>query len=1068
MDGGGGGRRYGGGHYGGGGGGRHRYGGRRGGRGGRHRHHPYNNRSRGPRHGGGGGGRGNRFGSSNSYQDQQANMVRQIHSIVSRVGELKNIREEDATPELRAVESATARNVNDVTAVLCSQEKLNVLLRFQPQSAPMVQPDGQQQAQLLEVKPEDEFGKLVHLVVSCAGSLPLQTPCYAALTLSVHEQVKGGEWDGFAGRCVNYAMQQVSRDLDMILLQGTGVSQGTCRLKLMLRYLAILARMNVVKGSSETDGGPVDPSRMTVVGLLCVLVDAATAAAEQHNNINVVGILAVLVLSTLPYIKDYASAELVNEKIIQPLESIFESYKSTFTPGTGITSILLKEEQQEEDGDDDEEEDDDDDDDDEGSSGQICDSLQDLMRATNFIRNGEPTRFGLLTDSPWKGLTKQVAPIVDGEQSEPQAVTYVEEPLYLAFTRSCQALGLLLQGEGNLKLQCYSLEGVVFGRLPIFGSPPDPEDEDDEEDMDQEAKKNEQLHAFTKGYTRLDRFFVAEALRECIISHESHVGKTGTLRGSAKHVAEELLSICFVFSGGETAAIGMEYAILETLLGLLSQCTESGSLRHIYLSRVILELTRLQPSRLSPALALAMTNLFQDYLPALSPTARENMSRWFSFHLINTDYQWPSAYWSHWEPYVVSNKPGSRGSFVRSVLNLMTDNLSNPDLLVTECLPKDSALADHLFGISKTQAAVAPEDSPISSFEREVQRRLWDENEDPEILTAYLVGDDIASTVGGTMNSAVGDFNQIFWRTGVLTRAILDPARQEHERLKGSIDRARQPSDDMMDDDGANAKDASSVVGDCIARYYEALSAAITKDVQDMDDSTRGHKSQSELIVYAEAYLLGQVDSVASYSRGLMVNLVKTLFASRVVSGLGVIQWALGDTGVDMGSKKVVERWWAYASIAAKMCVTSALEKESNGGDAGMVIDVTGVQANHFAAAQARAIEVIKPLETMMQYAVSRVCSILTAETSEDQKKSLTPLQVDLVEGVKALTLSCHTMLQASFAQDGNADSRTLTRDDIHQIVENSALSGKKLASQFASKENIPAIELARMAFDCL
>ena len=39
--------------------------------------------------------------------------------------------------------------------------------------------------------------------------------------------------------------------------------------------------------------------------------------------------------------------------------------------------------------------------------------------------------------------------------------------------------------------------------------------------------------------------------------HETFVGQTGTLRGGPKHVAEELLSICFVFSSAETAgAIG--------------------------------------------------------------------------------------------------------------------------------------------------------------------------------------------------------------------------------------------------------------------------------------------------------------------------------------------------------------------------------------------------------------------------------------------------------------------------------------------------------------------------------
>ena len=34
-------------------------------------------------------------------------------------------------------------------------------------------------------------------------------------------------------------------------------------------------------------------------------------------------------------------------------------------------------------------------------------------------------------------------------------------------------------------------------------------------------------------------------------------------------------------------------------------------------------------------------------LPTLVPSVRCAFSEWFSFHLTNTDYQWP--YWKHWE-----------------------------------------------------------------------------------------------------------------------------------------------------------------------------------------------------------------------------------------------------------------------------------------------------------------------------------------------------------------------------------------------------------------------------------
>eukprot|EP00536_Pseudo-nitzschia_multiseries_P001970 jgi/Psemu1/182580/e_gw1.26.26.1 len=321
-----------------GGGGRHRHHRGRGrGRGRGSRHQPYNNHR--SRHGhnshGGGGGRGrgrpgNRFGANSfSQQDPQTAMLRHVSSFVSRVGEFKNIPETNQPApteglqelQLRPVEAATARNINDLVTVLCAEDKLDMLFRYQPMSAP--------------VKAEEKIGKLGHLVISCASSLPLQTPCYAALTLAVNEQIKGGQWEGFASRCVGYASHKFAADLDAVLGTGTNVAQAACRMKLSLRYLAILGKMGVVKGFEEGSDHGSDSNKLTVFGLLSMLVQAAGVSTERNLPATVAQVLVSLVLSTLPYVIDYVPQETIEELIILPIDSLLQSYKSTFCPGIG-------------------------------------------------------------------------------------------------------------------------------------------------------------------------------------------------------------------------------------------------------------------------------------------------------------------------------------------------------------------------------------------------------------------------------------------------------------------------------------------------------------------------------------------------------------------------------------------------------------------------------------------------------------------------------------------------------------------------------------------------------------
>mmetsp|Transcript_28186 Transcript_28186/g.59065 ORF Transcript_28186/g.59065 Transcript_28186/m.59065 type:complete len:551 (+) Transcript_28186:115-1767(+) len=347
-----------------GGGGRHRHHRGRGrGRGRGSRHQPYNNnRSRHNNYhgGGGGGGRGrgrpgNRFG-ANSFTQQDPNtaMIRQVFSFVSRVGEFKNIRESEPAAatadgqqglQLRPVEATSAGNINDLVTALCSEDKLDMLFKCQPASMP--------------VKAEEKVGKLGHLVVSCSASLPLQTPCYAALTLAVNEQIKGSQWEGFASRCVNYATHNFAVDLDTILGTGKNVAQAACRLKLLLRYLAILGRMGIVKGYEEGSDHGSDSNKLTVFGLLSMLVQTAKVSQERNLPATVAHLLSSLVLSTLPYVIEYVPQEVTEESILRPIDALLRTYKSTFTPGTGCTSILLKGEQDDgEEMDDDEEEED--------------------------------------------------------------------------------------------------------------------------------------------------------------------------------------------------------------------------------------------------------------------------------------------------------------------------------------------------------------------------------------------------------------------------------------------------------------------------------------------------------------------------------------------------------------------------------------------------------------------------------------------------------------------------------------------------------------------------------------
>lgn len=1093
--------------------------------------------------------------------------MKQLSVMVSRVGDYKaaadaaamsNNSEEDdnknnnSTTELRPVVTAIAKNISDLTKVVSKASNLPTFLKFIPPPPPPKDEPTTTGFVRPPSKPEDQAGPMAHLIISCAATLPLQTPCYAALTLSVHAYSHNSgitEYTGFASRCVTYAMQRLSQDMDtLFLVSASHVSEArpkiACRIKLMLRYLALLGKLQVIQGHETTDnsaGDNDDSGKWSLLGFLQTLVEAALAAAPtddafaaaNSNNAAASLVLVYFVLSTIPYLLSFIPADVIQEHLLDPLQTLLSTYASTFAPGIGMTAILLKEEQAEGGNDD---EDDDDEDDEEEISEVVCDSLQDLYRSVQLMmkqQQGENTnttttsRFALLTDAPWMGIPgpPPAAP-APTENSEMDTGVKTEEGIKAEDTAAADAAPMEEAGpltnpvapmrlpapEGGFKslallnisstsdnneesedtmgvaevakpqIQPFPLEVVVFGRLPIFGSPQAPKAEGDtatdEEDMDDEdAPANEQVAAYSKGYGILDRCLMADSIRDLLCCHESSVSGIGQEKGSAKSVAEQIWSIGQALSPpsnpdessasvSSSAACpgGLEYAILEAMLSLILQSSSNSTFRQIFLSRVLLELTRLQPTLVSPALALAMSNLVQDYLPALVPTARRNLSSWLSFHLANTDYQWPAAYWSHWQSFADTDEKRiqSRGVFVTTTLSFLKENVNNPGVLVKDCLPKEcQELVNQI--VAPLPAAVAADDT-LASVEKEVRRRIWDDDEHPESLQGHVTGDELSETLA-SVGLDSSSMQRVWCRSGIVLKGLLQPLEREHERLLAALTEAKEKKlhengdgedDSAMEEDDDLSADSLAVTLEILTRYGPVLAGAIAKDKENLQQSLQGSEGEHSMLSTCEPHLLDILQAKTVFSRAIFEGCLDCLIhQADIFNCMGVIRWALGDVpggdGQAQESAKVVERWYEFANDAIRVELVNAITTALAGGeDGGMVIDRTGegsMEAEPETAQDGNTIlAAMERVSPLLDYIVRRTCTLLVAQTDESQQGTkLTAVQVDLVEGVKTCLRSTHGLF-FSLMRKSNENEKGVPEHEIKECLAQSALTGSKLA----------------------
>ena len=680
------------------------------------------------------------------------------------------------------------------------------------------------------------------------------------------------------------------------------------------------------------------------------------------------------------------------------------------------------------------------------------------------------TRFALISDAPWdllSGKQEEYAPMEGDAEDEMMKRKEQNEKnnrllysgrnqggLVIIFPPGFRLLPFLfglhggkLGGSGYLNgdfsgvdagaavaLQCHSLDGIVFGRLNIFDAPPDDDDDDDDDDEDDDnhdgssnVEKNPQMDSFVKTFSLIDRYFLSESVRDCLICHRSNVSDTGLEKGTSKDVAEQIWAVSHLFlppkqndddnnndndemTGDGTnptinASKGIEYGIVETILSLIVQSPRgidsTSPLSHIYLSRVLLDLTKHQPSLVPQSLAVAVSVLFQDCIPALVPAARENLSTWLAFHLTNTDYQWPHGYWNHWTPYVVkgmalkngeSNKENgggtgfttrnrmrnSRGEFVTNAIHSMTTYVSSPETIVTECLPIHSPLTNFLFFPGGNSGNSNSSETPLfssalKSVENDLKERIWKNSDDPDTIREYMVGDEVSESVQSSMDedmeegsSSLYNPDKIWWRTGLVIRSLLHLASKESTRLERAIAKSRDVGSGMSDDGDSNPdtsnmmdleddgkEDVLTDVGDAILRYRPVILATVARDVQVHEENLdlRGEtkKDEGDMLIMGEMYILRQFETVLFYSRTVFNSFIEILVKHQIVSGMAVLRWALGDNMKDGDGSNLVFGWWNFASLAIRVYITNILSGngvESGGfgpdGDIGMIIDSGG------------------------------------------------------------------------------------------------------------------------------
>ena len=811
-------------------------------------------------------------------------------------------------------------------------------------------------------------GPLCTAVLHCALAVsPLSIPVYAGFGKALADATRSNDHPPVA-RLVTLSVQQFAADLDDLLLlhhcndndnhnhnnhnttsmPTTRTAVVTARATALRRLQALLqlwcwwaAAGVLVRDEADADPVPtaVQELPLSVGGVLRALATAASLLPPKAT-------LTRLLQATQPYAVALLGAAWWEEHVASVFLVVVENSTSAFAPGRGAQALLLPTEQA------DEEEEDEDDEDEEGEETPqaVCDSAQEWVQALEQDSSATSVVHQLWNEPPWKADTDEIA------------------PLKLAMYPTCQSLTLLLGGHWQAanpdpdqptlsSMESLVLpwddDGAVVGRLPIFGSPTTTADAQDEDDED-EGPVHPRLQSYRQNYSALDRVILAETMRDMLTSHQVLVTETGVAKGTLKAVAEQIWSLRHVHSSP-----GMEYLMVQVILALVCQVPPQGFLLGhtvVSLSRVLVELTKLEPSLFPNVIVQAVHILVEHYMPALTPLARNNLSQWFALHLIAFQYQWPAQYWQHWQTYMQKGWTNARGAFVKRTLELVLENTSTPGALLRE--------NPHWQGVW-APLEDSHQSEEASTLQTEVSNRIHKVSEDPSLLLQHLCSDEVAES-----HSSLGPW----WRTRVVARALAATLADEYTKLLTTVN----ATEGGMEDDGPDeSEDVLASALETIARYESLVEGVLQADA-----------SNGEGAVEGEVVLLSSVHSQTKFSPCCVEACFQALYEIKAVSSMGMVQWAIGSDPV--------LRWWEWTGMAMRWAMATAFSSSS---DNGAMDESTDDAPSSLEAQTLKILDVILPV---VKAVLTRVVAVLEQDAATNAaSKKPSSIQVDAIEGAK-------------------------------------------------------------------
>eukprot|EP00560_Eucampia_antarctica_P008290 CAMPEP_0197824908 /NCGR_PEP_ID=MMETSP1437-20131217/2096_1 /TAXON_ID=49252 ORGANISM="Eucampia antarctica, Strain CCMP1452" /NCGR_SAMPLE_ID=MMETSP1437 /ASSEMBLY_ACC=CAM_ASM_001096 /LENGTH=503 /DNA_ID=CAMNT_0043424713 /DNA_START=31 /DNA_END=1542 /DNA_ORIENTATION=- len=375
------------------------------------------------------------------------------------------------------------------------------------------------------------------------------------------------------------------------------------------------------------------------------------------------------------------------------------------------------------------------------------------------------------------------------------------------------------------------------------------------------------------------------------------------------------------------------------------------------------------------------------------------------------------------------------------ITNCNTDNNDNDSSPITK-LVHELYLSDNHDDNTKQ-----PEEEQEGEVQQQLQQRIWKLLDDPDSIREYMVGDDVSTEQGMKLdddkdttnlqngnNAGAADLEQIWWRTSLVIRSLLLPARRDWKHKQQSLQTNKNNNSNNMsdndnndteqmdqdddnnnnDDDDDTWKDQEDVLAeihDALQRYRPVILATLAKDMQAHEENLQlkgveeDHQQQQEgtLSLLGEISILQQVSQITSYSpHVIFTSCLEYLIQTQIVSTMAVFKWLLQheiSTKQDDDDKNKNSTfsnvWWNYASMALRVGIITNVTKDTDDHavtaaddlDIGMVIDTVGVKEDDDAKditmdedvspSLDRMKKVIQYSTPLIQYAAQRVCTML-------------------------------------------------------------------------------------------